>query len=66
VFFDYYTKVGLVNNQFHLAFSIMLKGRASAFYYNKIFKQSYDFITIIKITKTYFKTKEKRQKYLTK
>ena len=66
MFFDYYTKVGLANNQFHLAFSIMLKGRASAFYYNKIFRQLYNFTTIIKITKTHFKIKEKRQKYLTK
>jgi hypothetical protein len=36
VFFDCYIKVGLADNQFHLAFSIILKGRASAFYYNKI------------------------------
>ena len=66
MFFDYYIKVGLANNQFHLAFSIMLKGQASAFYYNKISKQLYNFTTIIKITKTHFKIKEKRQKYLTK
>jgi hypothetical protein len=66
VFFDYYTKVGLIDNQFHLAFSIMLKGRASAFYYNKISRQSYDFTTIIEITKTYFEIKERRQKYLIK
>jgi len=65
VFFDCYTKVGLIDNQFHLAFSIMLKGRASAFYYNKIFRRLYDFITIVEITRTYFKIKEKRQKYLT-
>jgi len=66
VFFDYYIKVGLANNQFYLAFFIMLKGRASAFYYDKIFGQLYNFITIIEMTKTYFKIKEKRQKYLIK
>jgi hypothetical protein len=66
VFFDYYIKVGLANNQFYLAFSIMLKRRASAFYYNKISGQLYNFTTIIKITKTYFKTKERQQKYLIK
>jgi hypothetical protein len=44
----------------------MLKGQASAFYYNKIFKRLYNFIIIIKITKTYFKIKEKQQKYLIK
>jgi hypothetical protein len=64
VFFDCYIKVGLANNQFHLAFSIMLKGRASAFYYNKIFRRLYDFITIIEMTRTYFKIEERRQKYL--
>jgi hypothetical protein len=66
VFFDCYIKVGLVNNQFYLAFSIMLKGQASAFYYNKIFRRLYNFITIIEIIKTYFKIEERRQKYLIK
>jgi hypothetical protein len=66
VFFDCYIKVGLANNQFYLAFSIMLKGQASAFYYNKIFKQLYNFIIIIEITKTYFKIEERQQKYLIK
>ena len=60
MFFDYYIKVRLANNQFHLAFSIMLKGQASAFYYNKIFKQLYNFTTIVKMTKTYFKIEERR------
>jgi hypothetical protein len=58
VFFDYYIKVKLVNNQFYLAFFIMLKGQASAFYYNKIFGQLYNFIILVKIIKTYFKIKE--------
>ena len=66
MFFDCYIKVKLVDNQFHLAFSIMLKGQASAFYYNKISRQLYDFTIIIEITKTYFKTKERQQKYLIK
>jgi hypothetical protein len=66
VFFDYYIKVKLANNQFYLAFSIMLKGRASVFYYNKISRQLYNFIIIVKITKTYFKIEEKQQKYLIK
>jgi hypothetical protein len=59
VFFDYYIKVGLANNQFYLAFFIILKGQASAFYYDKISKRLYDFITIVKMTKTYFKIEEK-------
>jgi hypothetical protein len=64
VFFNCYIKVGLANNQFYLAFSIMLKGQASAFYYNKISKRLYNFIIIVKITRTYFKIEERRQKYL--
>jgi hypothetical protein len=42
----------------------MLKGRASAFYYDKISGRSYDFTIIVKMTRTYFKTEERRQKYL--
>ena len=64
MFFDCYIKVKLVDNQFHLAFSIMLKGQASAFYYNKISKRLYDFTTIVEMTRTYFETEERRQKYL--
>jgi hypothetical protein len=58
VFFDCYAKVKLANNQFYLAFSIIFKGQASAFYYNKISRQLYNFITVVEITKTYFKIKE--------
>jgi hypothetical protein len=38
----------------------MLKGQASLFYYDKISRQLYDFVIIIEMTKTYFKTKERR------
>jgi len=31
VFYNCYTKVGLLKSQFHLAFSIMLKGRANLY-----------------------------------
>ena len=44
----------------------MLKGQASAFYYDKISKQLYKFTIIVEITKTYFKIEERRQKYLIK
>jgi len=44
----------------------MLKGRASVFYYDKIFRQLYDFTTIVEMTKTYFEIKERQQKYLIK
>jgi hypothetical protein len=65
VFYDCCTKVGLPDNQFHLAFSIMLKGRASSFYYDKISGRSYDYPTMVEMTKTHFETEERRQKYLT-
>jgi hypothetical protein len=65
VFYDCCTKVGLPDTQFHLAFSIMLKGRASAFYYDKISGRSYDFRIMVEMTKTHFETEERRQKYLT-
>jgi len=38
MFYDYYMKVKLIKTQFYLAFSIILKGQASLFYYNKIFR----------------------------
>ena len=42
----------------------MLKRQASTFYYDKIASKSYDFETMITLTKTYFKTEENYQKYL--
>ena len=65
VFYDCCTKVGLAESQFHLAYSIMLKGRASAFYFDKISGRSYDFARMVEMTKTHFETEERRQKYLT-
>jgi hypothetical protein len=64
VFFDYYKKIGLKEAQFHLAFSIMLKDKASDFYYDKITGRSYDFRTMIDFMRSYFETEENRQKYL--
>ena len=58
VFYNCYTKVGLAESQFYLAYLIILKGKASTFYYNKISGRLYDFTRIIEMTKTYFKTKE--------
>ena len=42
-----------------MAFLIMLKDRASDFYYNKIIGKLYNFI-IIQMVKIYFKIKENR------
>jgi len=64
VFYDCCSKIGLPEAQYHLAYSIMLKGRASNFYYDKIAGRSYDFDTIVNMTKAHFETEENHQKYL--
>lgn len=43
VFYDCCTKVGLPENMFYLVYSIMLKGKASSFYFDKIAGRKYDF-----------------------
>jgi hypothetical protein len=47
-----------------MAFSSMLKGEASHYYYSKLSGKSYDFNTMVIMTKIHFKTEENRQKYL--
>ena len=42
----------------------MLKDRATDFYYNKITGRLYNFITIVQIVKTHFKTEENYQLYI--
>ncbi len=43
VFYDYCSKIRLLDTQYYSVFSIILKGRASNFYYNKLSSRSYDF-----------------------
>jgi hypothetical protein len=64
VFYDCCTKIGLGQDQYHLAFSIMLKGRAAEFYYDKLAGRSYDFATMTDMIRTHFETEENKQKYL--
>jgi hypothetical protein len=66
IFYDCCLKIGLSEAQHHYAYSAMLKGRASFFYYNKIVSRMYDFQTMVAMTKAHFKTKENHQKYLSK
>ena len=47
VFYDCYIIVKVLKEQYYMAFPIMLKDRASNFYYNKIIGRSYNFITIV-------------------
>jgi hypothetical protein len=60
VFFNYCRKIGLEERQFHLAFSIMLKDKASNFYYDKITRRSYDFYTMVDLIRSHFETEENR------
>jgi hypothetical protein len=52
-------------DQYHNAFSAMLKDRASDFYYESIMGKTTDIHTMIAMTKAHFKTEENRQLYLT-
>jgi hypothetical protein len=47
VFYDHCITVGVPEEQYHMAFPIMLKDWASDFYYDKITGRSYDFITMV-------------------
>jgi hypothetical protein len=64
VFYDCYNKVGLPEDQFQKAFSVMLKDCARSFYYSRITRRPYDFITMIAMVKENFKTEENQQFYL--
>ena len=47
VFYNYYITVRVLEEQYYIVFLIILKDQASNFYYNKIMKRLYDFITIV-------------------
>ena len=47
VFYNYYITVKVLEEQYYIAFLIMLKDRVSDFYYNKIMGRLYDFIIIV-------------------
>ena len=64
VFYNCCFKIGLLNTQYYSIFLIMLKGQASNFYYNKLSRRLYDFLTIVNFIKAYFKIEENYQKYL--
>ncbi len=43
VFYDCCSKIGLLEEQYYNVYSVMLKGRVSDFYYDKIVGRVYDF-----------------------
>ena len=60
VFYDCCKKIGISKDYYHAAFSTMLKGRASNFYYDKLSSREYDFNTLANITQAHFKIEENR------
>jgi hypothetical protein len=56
--------VGLEEGQRHNAYSVMLKGRASAFYYDRLSGKGFDFQRMIFETRCHFETEENKQQYL--
>ncbi|OKO92389.1 hypothetical protein PENSUB_12791, partial [Penicillium subrubescens] len=64
-FYDVCEKIGLQEHQFHVAFSLMLKGRAEKFYFTRIKGKARDFPTMIDMMRAHFDTEENRQRYIT-
>ena len=64
IFRDCCEKVGIPKTQYHHAFSIMLKERATDFYYDKLADKDYGFDDMVHLTKAHFETDENRQLYL--
>ena len=64
IFYDYCGKVGLGEDQYHNAYSSMLKDRASQFYYDCLANKQYDFQKMIESTRMGFETEANKQEYL--
>jgi hypothetical protein len=63
-FYESCTRLGLEHHQYHFAYSMMLRGQATEFYYSNLFNRNFDFDTLVSKTKDYFETIENRQEYL--
>jgi hypothetical protein len=66
IFYNCCQKVGIEPNQYHNAYSVMLKGQANTFYYNCLAGKGYNFNRMIYKSKYYFKTEENKQQYILK
>jgi len=52
------------SNKYHNAYSVMLKGQVSTFYYNRLAGKGYDFDRIIYKLRCHFKIEENKQQYI--
>ncbi|KAF6807096.1 hypothetical protein CPLU01_15834 [Colletotrichum plurivorum] len=65
IFRDNCIKVGIGNHQLGPAFSIMLRGKAAAFYFQRICSNGpHDFISMVQRVRDHFENEESRQNYL--
>jgi len=65
IFKDCCEKVGMPEVYYHKGYSLMLKGRASRFYYSSLTtKEPITFETMVCATKVHFETEENRQLYM--
>ena len=66
IFYDYCNKVSIRPQYYYYAFSAMLKGRASTFYYDRIQGRQYNFEAMVQLMRAHFENDETRQLYLSK
>lgn len=64
-FYDVCEKIGLQEHQFHIAFSLILKGKAEKFYFTRIKGKAKDFPGMVEMMRAHFDTEENRQRSLT-
>ena len=64
-FYDVCGKIGLQEHHFHIAFSLMLKGKAEKFYLTKIKGKASNFLTMVGMMRAHFDTEENRQRSIT-
>lgn len=64
IFYDLCTKVGLPEEQYHNAYSSMLKGRPSTFYYESLSNKGFNFRQMITMTQEVFENEATQQEYL--
>ena len=64
IFYDTCRKVGIGPGQYHDAYSLMLRGRASNFYYDHLASKGLTFAEMETRTRSFFETEETSQEYL--